>query len=137
MLGAGPEVRAMTVIGQEAAKRSFTVLALEKHHPFYRMFIRALKQAKMWSGRAPRQNLVRLDIDEHKNLHKIWDEYAEENGLFFLQAKEGNTAQLAKYLETGQVKPKHVFNSIKEFYIKAGRPELAAEVDRIRSVMGF
>jgi len=120
-------------------KQRLLIGATEAHHPFFRMFLRAMDKsgsasAKTSSGRFLSQTLAYLDPASHRLLHSEWDDFVSAKGLGFLQAKLNNGARLAKELSIGTVTPAQIFDNLEEFFMLMARKNMDGAGDAWLSV---
>jgi hypothetical protein len=136
----------LSILSAERADRSFQytgaylVARGDRHHPFARMFLRAMDEAGFDVGSGARtqaQQLARLDAQEHADLHSAWNAFVTGRGFEELATVEGNTLILQSSLEMGRIKPQQIFSLMEEFYSNQQRPELLRSVRILRTQLGI
>jgi hypothetical protein len=107
-------------------QRSFSGIPTEAHHPFFRMFLRAMEDAgynvRDAAGRMVSQSLAYWDRAFHQNVHGLWNKFVEEKGFPFLRAIPKGGDPLAKALEDKVITPQKIIDLLAEFY---SRPDIA------------
>jgi hypothetical protein len=117
--------RALSVVrksGLQNAQRGL-LTRTEAHHPFFRMFLRSMKDAgipgaKGLSGKFVRQQLAYLDDADHILLHGNWNEYVDGLGMPYLKTIQGNGDALTEELFNRNISPTKIFDMLDEFYLR-------------------
>lgn len=131
------EEEGLTILSREEAR---LLVGEEKHHPFFRMFLRAFKKANIKSvltfkGRFRPQRLVDLPTNLHQEiLHQLWDDLFQN-----LARKKGASTDIAKLIESGVITPSQIADRLVDFYkiaLKDYPDQLKAVLDSIQKYRG-
>jgi hypothetical protein len=130
------EIAELTEISASRAQRTLNSrespinrIPVDRHHPFFRMFLRAMEAtgiprlvqaAQDAAGHQIRQALAYLDQHMHQQIHRLWDEFVLTRDHPYLQAQRGNGQALREALLRGDITVQEIFNLLSEFYRQPG-----------------
>lgn len=109
------------------------IVGTERHHPFFKMFLRAFDKAKVKgvrtkTGRMRPQRLVDLPTTLHQEtLHQLWDD------LFpGLARGKGASGRVAELIKRGMITPEEIADKLVQFYkvVLNDSPDKLSEVLR-------
>ncbi|MEH2316511.1 eCIS core domain-containing protein [Nostoc sp.] len=114
--------------------QSHRLLGEERHHPFFKYLLRAIKKATpTTSKRLNPQKLVDLPTGFHQEMiHEFW------NQLFpNLASAPGASKRISGEIISGAIKPEEIVNNLKDFYrlVLADSPKLDEVLKSIDSLI--